>query len=92
MGSLGVASCLDLASVTLGESNCKNAYKVTILGLGLDESLNKGVPLLDEGAKLVAGDVHSVEVGVAVETLDFFNLELDLSPCDFMGVVVEFTK
>lgn len=33
-----------------------------------------------------------MEVGVAVETLDFFDLELDLSPSDFVGVVVELTE
>lgn len=29
---------------------------------------------------MVSGDVHSVEVGVAIESLDFINLELELSP------------
>jgi len=50
------------------------------------------VPLLDETAELVAGDVHTVEVGEAVEALDFLNLELDLSPCVLVSVVVQLTE
>ena len=75
-----------------GEGDSEDAYEVAIVGLGLNEGLDEGVPLLDEGTELVASDVHAVEVGVAVETLDFFDLELDLSPSDFVGVVVELTE
>ena len=92
LGSLGVASSLDLASVASGEGDSEDAYEVAIVGLGLNECLDEGVPLLDEGTELVTSDVHAVEVGVAVETLDFFDLELDLSPSDFVGVVVELTE
>ena len=75
-----------------GEGDSEDAYEVAIVGLGLNEGLDEGVPLLDEGTELVTSDVHAVEVGVAVETLDFFDLELDLSPSDFVGVVVELTE
>lgn len=50
------------------------------------------MPFLDEGAKLVAGNVHSVEVGEAVEALDFLDLDLDLSPGNLMSVVVQITE
>lgn len=50
------------------------------------------MPLLDEAAKLVAGDVHTVEVGVAIEALDLLNLELDLSPGNLVSVVVQLTE
>jgi hypothetical protein len=33
-----------------------------------------------------------VEVGEAVETFNFFYLNLDLSPCNLMSVVVELTE
>jgi hypothetical protein len=33
-----------------------------------------------------------VEVGVAVEAFDFFNLHLDLPPGGLVGVVVELTE
>lgn len=88
LGVLGVASGLDLALVAAGESDAEHSKQVAILGLGLHECLDEGVPLLDEGAKLVAGHVHAVEVGVAVHSLDFLNLELDLSPGDLVVLVL----
>ena len=92
MGSLSVASSLDLVLVASGEGNSKNSHEVAVVSLGLNESLNEGVPFLDKRAKLVTGDVHTVEVGVAVETFDFLALELYLSPCLLVSVVVQFTK
>jgi len=82
--SLGVAGGLDLFVLAASERNREQTDHVAIVGLGLDEGLNKGVPFLDEGAELVASDADTDEVGVAVELLDFLNLELDDSP----GVLV----
>ena len=88
MGSLGVAGGFNLSSGLVSESNSEHSDDVTIGGLCLNESLNKGVPFLDHGASLISGNVHSVEVSVAIETLDFSNLELELSPVlSFLGVV-----
>jgi len=92
LGSLGVASCLDLALVAAGEGDGEHTYEVAVEGLGLHEGLNQGVPLLNEGAELVAGNIHAVEVGVAVKALDFLDLELDLSPCELVSVVVQLTE
>ncbi len=77
---LGVAGGLDLAGGSAGEADAEESEEVAVSGLGLHESLDEGVPLLDEGAELVLGDVHSVEVGVAVVALHFFHLHLHLSP------------
>jgi len=81
VGSLGVASGLHLSLGSLGESDAEKSHDETIGGLGLNEGLDEGMPLLDHGASLISGDVHSVEVSVAVESLDLVNLELELSPC-----------
>jgi len=78
--------------VASSEGDGENTDEVAIEGLGLNEGLDEGVPLFDEGAELVTSDIHSVEVGVAVEALDFLDLESDLSPCELMSVVVEFTE
>lgn len=80
LGCFCVASGLDLSWSLLGESNGEHSDDITIGGLGLHESLDKGVPLLDHGASMVSGDVHTVEVRVAIVSLDFVNLELELSP------------
>ena len=75
-----------------GECNAEHADKVTIDSLALNERLNEGVPLLDESAELVSGDIHTVEVSVAVESLDFFDLHLHLSPGVLVGLSVQVTQ
>lgn len=72
----------------LGESNAEHSNDVSIGGLGLNVALNKRVPLSDHGACLISSDVHTVEVGVAVESLDLIDLELKLSPVLSIGRVV----
>jgi len=89
---LGVASGLNLSLVTSGESDAEHADVVAVSGLGLREGLDRGVPLLDESAELVSGDVHTVEVGVAVVALDFFALDANLSPGLLVSVLVKVTE
>jgi len=86
LGVLGVASSLNLTVLSSGEGNGEESDEVTVVGLGLDESLDERVPLLDEGAHLVSGDGASGEVGEAIESLNFLNLELDDSPCEIVLV------
>ena len=81
-----------MALVTAGESDGEHTDEVAVEGLGLNEGLNQGVPLLNEGAKLVTGDVHALEVSVAVESFDFLNLELDVSPSLFVSITLEFSE
>lgn len=80
LGALGIAGCSDLSGSSLSEADAEHSEEITIAGLGLHESFNKCVPLLDEGAELVSGDIHSVEVGIAIISFNFFNLHLHLSP------------
>jgi len=88
LGLFGVASSLDLSVLSSGESNGEESDEVAVGGLGLDEGLDKGVPFLDEGAHLVSGDADTTEVGEAIESLNFFNLELDDSPCEIVLVLL----
>ena len=80
VGVFGVACSLDLPLGSLCESDAEESQSVSVGGLGLNECLDEGVPLLDHGASFVTGDVHAVEVGVAIESLDLIDLELELSP------------
>jgi len=89
LGVLGVASGLNLSLNAAGEGNAEETHKVTVLGLSLSKRLNKGVPLLDEGAKLITGDVETVVVGEALESLDLFAANLDLSEGLVGGVTVQ---
>ena len=74
--------------MTSCESNAEHSQGVAIGGLGLREGLDRGVPLLDEGAHLVSSDADTGEVGEAVESLDFLNLELDDSPGEIVLVLL----
>ena len=78
--------------MALGESDAEHTEGVAVDGPGLGKGLNSWVPLLDESAKLVSGDIHAVEVGVAVVSFHLFALHANLSPGLFMGVVVKVTK
>jgi len=90
--SLGVASGANLAAGSLGETDAEHTEEVAVEGLGLNEGLNGGVPLLDNGAELVASDVHTIEVSVAVEALDLLDLDLHLSPSLFVAVSVQISQ
>lgn len=92
MGSLSVAGGLNLSWCFLGESNAEHSDNVSIEGLGLNVALNKGVPLSDHGASLISGNVHTVEVSVAVKSLDLIDLELKLSPVLGISRVVAVSK
>lgn len=89
---LGVASSSDLSACSFCESNGEHSEEVSVSGLGLNESLNGGVPLLDDGAELVSGDIHAVEVSVAIEALNFFDLDLHLSPGQLVAISVQISQ
>ena len=90
--SLGVAGGLDLLLGLLCESNAEHSKEISILGLSLNESLDKRVPFLDHRSSLVPGDVHAIEVGIAVKAFDFLNLELKLLPGSSLGRGVAITE
>lgn len=79
LGGLGVASLLQLIVLLLGESNAEHADNVSVGGTAVDVGLDDGLLLLDEGAKLVAGHIHAVEVEEAVVSLDILDAQLDLT-------------
>lgn len=77
---------------SLGEANREHSEEIAVKSFGLDEGLNGGVPLLDDGTQLISGDVHSVEVGIAIEALHFFDLDLHLSPGQLVAVSVQISQ
>jgi len=84
----GVAGGLDLFVLAASERNREQTDEIAIGSLGLDVGLDQRMPFLDKGAKLVAGDADTREVGVAVKALDLLNLELDDSPREIMLVLL----
>ena len=79
LGRASVGSLLNLVGATLGEGNGEQTDEVVVSGLHGDVSLNERLPLADEGAQLVGGEVQAVEVGQAVLALDLIDAELDLA-------------
>jgi len=77
----GVGGLLDLVLSALGESNAEQAEEVVIGGLDDDVGFDQGLPLADERAQLVGGEVEAVEVGEDVLALDLVGSELDLAEC-----------
>ena len=88
MRGLGVACGFYLLLCLLGEGNAEHSDNISVKGFGLYERFNEWVPLLDHWACLISGDVHTVEVGIAVVTFDFVNLELKSSPSVLLSTVV----
>lgn len=74
-----VCGLLDLVWSSLGEGDGEEAEEVVIGGLDNNVGLNEGLPLADEGAELVRGEVEAVEVGQAVLALNLVDAELDLA-------------
>jgi hypothetical protein len=74
-----IGGLLDLVGPPLGESDGEEAEEVVIGGLDDNVGLNEGLPLADERAELVGGEVEAVEVGQAVLALDLVDPELDLA-------------
>ena len=50
------------------------------------------MPLLDDSAKFITSDIHAVEVGVAIEALNFLDLHLHLSPSLLVAVSVQISQ
>lgn len=74
-----VCRLLDLVGAALGESDGEESEEVVVGGLDSDVGLNEGLPLADEGAELIGGEVEAVEVGQAVLALDLVDAELNLA-------------
>jgi len=88
VGVLGIAGSFDLLSGFLGEGEGEKSEAVTIGGFALNESLDERMPFFHHGACLISGDIHTIEVGIAVHSFDFVNLEFKLSPGLGLSLVV----
>lgn len=88
MRCLSVASSFHLLLGSVGEGNAEHSDNESVIGFGLYECLNECMPLLYHLACFIFGNVHTIEVGIAVKTFDFLNLELEPSVSAVLGIVV----
>lgn len=80
LAGLSIASGLgSLERLLLGEGNGEEAEDVAVSGAHVDVGLDQGLPLSYQGAELVAGHVHAVEVSDNVQALDILTDEADLA-------------
>ncbi|KAH3665716.1 hypothetical protein OGAPHI_003904 [Ogataea philodendri] len=75
---LSVSGLLDLVGLSFGESNAEHSQNVVIRGLDSNISLHKRLPFSNKRLQLVGGEIHTVEVGQKVLTLNLVNSQLDL--------------
>jgi len=85
---LGVRSLLDLILSLLSEANAEKSERVSVARFHIDTSLDHRLPLLDHGTGLVRGEVHAVEVGEAVASLNIFADEPELAEGDLVVLKV----
>jgi len=78
--AFSIASSFHLFACSPSEGNGKHSEKVSIKSFSLHKCFNQSVPFLDKCAQFVSGNIHSVEVCVAIIAFYLLNLELHLSP------------
>ena len=79
LGTLGIASLLELIILLLGEGNAEKTHNVSVGSTSINIGLNDTLLLLNQGAKLITGHIHTVEVKEAVESLNILDTKLDLA-------------
>lgn len=80
LASLSIAGGLNsLVGLLLGEGNGENTKHIAVGGAHINVSLNKGLPLSNQRAKLVAGHVHAAEVGDNIVALNILSNQLNLA-------------
>lgn len=87
LAALGVGGLLDLSVPALCETNGEHSEQVAIGGLDIDVGLNNGLPLSDERAELIAGEIHAVKVSEAGAALNLLALEADLAVGHVLGLL-----
>ena len=79
LSALGVAGLLLTVLLLQSESDAEETEHVSVTGLDVNVALNQSLPFLDHGPQLVSGQVHAMEGGQAVLSLNILNNELELS-------------
>ena len=79
LAHLSIGGLSNLSLLLSGESNAEHSKLVAISGSHGGVGLDEGLPLVDEGAELISGHVHAVEVGEALVPSNILDDELDLS-------------
>jgi hypothetical protein len=82
LGRKGVVGLSLLVGRLPGEGNHEDSEDISVLRLDILDGFNKGLSLLDEGAKLVTSDVDTIERGDGLSAFGLINNQLDFSPVE----------
>jgi len=88
--SFGIAG-LTNGGHLLGEGDGEDAEEIAIEGFHVNVGLNESLPLLDVETELIGSEIHTVEVGEAVLSLNVLNAKLDGS-VGLVLVLVQISK
>ena len=67
----GICGLLDLVLSSLGEGNTEQSKQVLVGGFDDNVGLDESLPLADQRAKLIGGEVKAMEIGQDVPALHF---------------------
>jgi len=81
---LGIGSLLDLVLSLFGETDAEEAQRVTVARLHVHASLDHRLPFLHHGPGLVGGEVHAVEIGETIASLDILADETEFAESNFV--------
>jgi len=90
--ALSVRGLLQLILTTLSEANDEETDDITIGSLNIGVGLDQRLPLANQRSELIRSDIHAVEVGQTVLTLDLLNAKLELAEGVLLGVWLQIAK
>jgi len=69
------------------ETDNEEAEEISIGGFDISVGFDESLPFADEGAELVRGEVHAMEVGQTVLALNLVDTQLDFAEGLFLVVI-----
>lgn len=90
---LGIAGGFGLlVGLLLGKSNAKETKVIAISCANINKGFNEGLPFADQGAKFVTGDIHTMEVGKNIISMNILAHKLDFAVSLAFITTVEISK
>lgn len=76
---LCVTSLFYLCRPLLSETYAEHTQKIAVGGLDVNIGFDQSLPFLDHGPQLVSGEIHAMEIGHDISTLNVFGDEAEFA-------------